>query len=97
MSASDNMLIAHTSHCIDQTSARGGGKGRNIDYNDPQLHLHYSFVSTGSTSNLPKSNPIGFGIINSHVEFDPRGKILEKPHLRKLHAELEQDIKSKGI
>ena len=98
MTASDSMLIGLTSHCIDQTDAKKRcGRGRVIDLTDPQRHLHASYLEVGCVANLPKSNPIGWGRINSHVKLDPYGKIIPKEYLKEELAELAADIRCKGI
>lgn len=98
MTASANMLIGLTSHCIDQTDAKKGkGSGsKTINLNDPTKHLHASFVEAGSVANLPKSMPIGPYRINPYVSIDPQGKILRKPHLKDDIAKLDGILRAKG-
>lgn len=97
--ATDNMLIGLTCHCIDQTDARaaGAGKKKVIDLTDPSRHLHPSIAEIGSLANLPKSSPIGYARLNPYLSIDPFGRLLQKPHLRKLLINMGLDIKQKGV
>ena len=97
--ATDNMLIGLTCHCIDQTDARavGAGKKKVIDLTDPSRHLHPSIAEVGSIANLPKSSPIGYARLNPYLHIDTYGRLLQKPHLRRLLRNMELDIKQKGV
>lgn len=94
----DNMLIGITSKCIDESEvkkAKGSGK-KTADLNDPTKHLHSSFLEVGSVANLPKSNPYGLSILNSHLLTDEFGKVIPKPaNVNKLAA-LQLDLNQKG-
>lgn len=99
MTASDNMLIGLTSHCIDQTDARkkSTGKKKVIDLTDPAKHLHSSIAEVGSLANLPKSSPIGFSRINPYVRMDRQCRIVQKKQFIDLMRVIDADIRMKGI
>lgn len=97
MATTDNMIIALTSHCIDQTDANKTGGKKSIDLNSPANHLHSSFAEVGCISNLPKSKPIGPYRINMCVKTDHRGRAIRNPKFIALMDELEKDICQKGI
>lgn len=98
MTATDNMFIGLTSHCIDQTQARKSpGNKKGFDLNDPSKHLHSSIAEVGSLANLPKSSPFGPDRINGHVEISPAGRILEKEKFRGLMRMMDADFRQKGV
>ena len=99
MTASDNMLIGLTSHCIDQTDARkkSSGKKKVVDLMDPSKHLHSSISEVGSLANLPKSSPYGFARINPYVELDMHGRIVQKKKFISLMRTIDADIRMKGV
>lgn len=97
MATTDNMILALTSHCIDQTDANKSSGKKSIDLNSPANHMHASFCEVGCISNLPKSKPIGPYRINMCVKTDDRGRIIESDKYRDIMAELAIDINQKGI
>lgn len=96
MSTTDNMIIALTSHCIDQTDANKTGSKKSIDLHSPSNHMHTSFCEVGSVCNLPKSVPIGPYRINMCVKTDVRGRTIESDKYREIKDELTADIQQKG-
>lgn len=97
MSTTDNMIIALTSHCIDQTDANKSTGKKSIDLNSQANHLHASFAEAGSVVNLPKARPIGPYRINMCVKTDYNGRVIESDKHKDIKHDLAVDIKQKGI
>lgn len=97
-STTDNMLIGVSSRAIDESDAKkikGSGK-KTVDLNDPKKHLHSSFLEVGSVSNLPKSGPFGFSVLNPYLMTDPYGMIIPKEENVEKLARVQADLNKKG-
>lgn len=97
MATTDNMIIALTSHCIDQTDASKSAGKKSIDLNSPVNHIHSSFVEAGSIFNLPKARPIGPYRINMCVKTDARGRVIPSGKHPETMRGLDADIRQKGM
>lgn len=99
MSASDNIYLAQTANCIDQTEARKapGRSGGTSSLTDPSKHIHSSFVTIGCANWLPKSSPYGTSRINPYVMIDEEGRVLKNPLFVQDMIKLQADLDMKGI
>lgn len=95
----DNMLVGLTSRAIDQVEAtkKPGSDKKNMDLNDPTKHTHSSHLSAGSVCNLPKSSPIGWGVLNPYINIDHLGRIIPHPDEIDVLNEVQIDLSQKGI
>lgn len=99
MSASDNLYLAQTANCIDQTEAKKqpGRSGGTISLTDPTKQLHASFVMLGCVNWLPKSAPFGTSRINPYINIDVDGRIYIPANKMEDYQKIQADLDAKGF
>lgn len=99
MSACDNVYLAQTANCIDQTEARKstGKSGASSSLTDPSKHVHSSFVYIGCVNWLPKSSPYGTSRINPYLILSIDGRLACPQRFADDMRKLQIDLDMKGF
>lgn len=99
ITASDNLFLAQTANCIDQTEAKkqSGRGGGTVSMSAPDKQLHATYVFLCSILWQPKSSPYSTSRINPYVYIDEETRISVRPEDRADYLLLQADLDQKGF